>query len=547
MVETTARQNNPTMQLDETVARGRPRRAKAGVNYNEAHESDSDIEEFGDSKPVKNPFSQANVRELANQMSRPHLERLVCAMFKSSAEFRASFKAEVNKVALAKRREVLPKTGENGLGTLGVLPAEVLVNILSYLKFKDRKTMTTAVSPDLNEYHWVASLWSKISTKDIPYGILTEKIIPHIQDHMPPKCVKELILVYKLASTQDLSLWLCSGYADSLTDKQYNLPRAERILAYFAREHELKSLTIEQGSATLKPKRMDFIKRLLEENESFRQVTDFTINMAHGGAYPTFNFQTLIELFQYWPHLTSVTMDVPGHYMDSSLQLKNFKELSMLRNGRIRDSYNYITRLSFSNSMKVDAEVMCHLGTLFPELEVGIFKRVSSARALTGKAKECWSPYEFVSRMPRLREIVIGLQGNNMKEESRAASMLFFSMIHHSPKLHTMVFEQHGYQMQNQMELFCAIKKWKNWRGICNDSIKSLNIKGWALEWDLLTHKGKMFSTPNIEKVDAIDCINKRNDDLIHFMKHGGNYPIPPPQESAPSGSSEPSPPPLTE
>ncbi|KAF8539402.1 hypothetical protein BDD12DRAFT_805381 [Trichophaea hybrida] len=529
MVETTARQNNPTMQLDETVARGRPRRAKAGVNYNEAHESDSEIEEFGDSKPVKNPFSQANVRELANQMSRPHLEHLICAMFKCSAEFRASFKAEVNKVALAKRREVLPKTGENGLGTLGVLPAEgsyerlllfggfhsvlttatVLVNILSYLKFKDRKTVTTAVSPDLNEYHWVASLWSKISTKDIPYGILTEKIIPHIQDHMPPK--------------------------------------AERILAYFAREHELKSLTIEQGSATLKPKRMDFIKRLLEENESFRQVTDFTINMAHGGAYPTFNFQTLIELFQYWPHLTSVTMDVPGHYMDSSLQLKNFKELSVLRNGRIRDSYNYITRLSFSNSMKVDAEVMCHLGTLFPELEVGIFKRVYSARALMGKAKECWSPYEFVSRMPRLREIVICLQGNNMKEESRAASMLFFSMIHHSPKLHTMVFEQHSYQMQNQMELFCAIKKWKNWRGICNDSIKSLKIKGWALEWDLLTHKGKMFSTPNIEKVDAIDCINKRNDDLIHFMKHGGNYPILPLQESAPSGSSEPSPSPLTE
>jgi len=181
-------------------------------------------------------------------------------------------------------------------------------------------------------------------------------------------------------------------------------------------------------------------------------------------------------------------MDIMSHYMDSTLQLKNFKELASLRNGRIRDSHNYITRLSFSTYMKVDAEIICHLGTLFPELEVGIFKCISSARVLTGKAKECWSPYEFVSRMPRLREIFISLQGNTMKDESRAASMLFFSMIHHSPKLDKMVFEQYGHSMQNQMELFCAIKKWKNWRGICNDSIKSLTLRGWALEWDRKAH-----------------------------------------------------------
>jgi len=126
------------MEPDETVARGRPRRAKAGVNYNEVDESDSGIEEIGALKPVKNPFSQAGVRELTNQMSRPKLERLICTMFKSSAEFRASFKAEVSKAANEKRREVLPRTGGGGLGTLGVLPAEGIYVLAVVWRFSQR-------------------------------------------------------------------------------------------------------------------------------------------------------------------------------------------------------------------------------------------------------------------------------------------------------------------------------------------------------------------------------------------------------------------------
>lgn len=234
------------------------------------------------------------------------------------------------------------------------------------------------------------------------------------------------------------------------------------------------------------------------------------------------------------------------YQVEDTLQVKSFREIALasssLKSGSsLRSRHNYITRLSFSDRMKVEARVICNLGSLFPELEVAVFGQLYDARAISEHAKEPVSVYETVSRMPRLREIVIGLASQPSKEEMRGASMMFFSIVHQAPVLRSMVFSAIDH-LPPQMELFCALKKWKDWCGINNASIRSLTLKGWALEWDrqfspavacckltfacpVLTHKGHKFSVPNVDNVAAIDCRNTRKDNLVYFMRHGGCYP----------------------
>ena len=236
------------------------------------------------------------------------------------------------------------------------------------------------------------------------------------------------------------------------------------------------------------------------------------------------------------------------YQVEDTLQVKSFREIALasssLKSGSsLRSRHNYITRLSFSDRMKVEARVICHLGSLFPELEVAVFGQLYDARAISEHAKESVSVYETVSRMPRLREIVIGLASQPSKEEMRGASMMFFSIVHQAPVLQSMVFSAIDHLPPPQMELFCALKKWKDWCGINNASIRSLTLRGWALEWDrqfpppcvahckltfacpVLTHKGYKFSVPNVDNVAAIDCRNTRKDNLVYFMRHGGCYP----------------------
>lgn len=269
--------------------------------------------------------------------------------------------------------------------------------------------------------------------------------------------------------------------------EQYHIPKAEKLLAYFAREHELRKITIREGTANLTPRRIEFIKKLLEDHESFRHVVQFEV-VTGFGAFPGFRIHSLLELLQYWPELKSITMDVPMYATEDNLRVKSFKEIALasssLRPGSsLRSRHNYITRLSFSERMKVNAQVICHLGSLFPELEVAVFGQLYDAMTIGEDVTEPVSVYQIVSRMPRLREIVIGLSSNHSKEEMRGASMMFFSIIYQAPVLRSMVFGSLNH-IPPKMELFCALKKWKDWRGINNASIRSLTLKGWALEWD---------------------------------------------------------------
>jgi hypothetical protein len=73
------------------------------------------------------------------------------------------------------------------------------------------------------------------------------------------------------------------------------------------------------------------------------------------------------------------------------------------------------------------------------------------------------------------------------------------------------------------MELFCAIKEWKNWTGISNHSLEQLYLNSWALQWDLLTHNGYMFQTPNMKNAITEDCLNISKEDPAKLLKNGGS------------------------
>jgi hypothetical protein len=62
----------------------------------------------------------------------------------------------------------------------------VIVHTLGFLPFKDRKTMTSVVSPHLNKFKWVASLWSEIDTISVPYIPFLNIVLPKLET----KCIK---------------------------------------------------------------------------------------------------------------------------------------------------------------------------------------------------------------------------------------------------------------------------------------------------------------------------------------------------------------------
>ena len=115
----------PRSEVMATVARSRARRSHAArVSYTESDGHDSD-DGSPPEKRVRTSYTQARVREFANAMPRPDLESLICSMFKSSAEFRARFKAEMDKKNLDTRElQPLPRSHSSRLGSLGRFPAE---------------------------------------------------------------------------------------------------------------------------------------------------------------------------------------------------------------------------------------------------------------------------------------------------------------------------------------------------------------------------------------------------------------------------------------
>lgn len=115
----------PRSEAIATVARSRARRPHAArVSYTESDGHDSD-DGSPPEKRARTSYTQARVREFANAMPRPDLENLICSMFKSSAEFRARLKAEMDKKELDTRElQPPPRLHSNRLGSLGRFPAE---------------------------------------------------------------------------------------------------------------------------------------------------------------------------------------------------------------------------------------------------------------------------------------------------------------------------------------------------------------------------------------------------------------------------------------
>jgi SET domain-containing protein len=78
-----------------------------------------------------------------------------------------------------------------------VLTVVVIVHTLGFLPFKDRKTMTSVVSPHLNKFKWVASLWSEIDTRSVPYIPLLNIVLPKLGT----KFIKHFTMVFKRVCT----------------------------------------------------------------------------------------------------------------------------------------------------------------------------------------------------------------------------------------------------------------------------------------------------------------------------------------------------------
>jgi hypothetical protein len=79
------------------------------------------------------------------------------------------------------------------------------------------------------------------------------------------------------------------------------------------------------------------------------------------------------------------------------------------------------------------------------------------------------------------------------------------------------------YLVYTPVKLFSAIKDWKDWLGISNKSLKSLYLNKWALEWDLLNHKGFKFQAPNIKKIVMDEYIDIKIGDRVPLMKNEGS------------------------
>lgn len=298
--------------------------------------------------------------------------------------------------------------------------------------------------------------------------------------------------------------------------KQCQNPRAEKLLTYCAQNHTLQSLTLIQSSGNISAKRLAHVKKLLTKYDSFRQIRHFDIRMDNPPSYPKFDFTCVLELCKYWPKLHILKIKCPGYDMEDSLNVVNFKALGMRsQSGTFMGRpYNFITHLHFGSSTRIAPSVVCEIGRYFPELEVGIFKNVGETQRILERVKHAPSFYEVVNPMPRLRQLQIGIYGNpDAKGENKAVSALFFSCIHQAPVLRKFTFEHMAWSPSKKMELFCALKKsGGSWKGMRREELRELTIRGWALEWDVLTHRGYRFELPNVVSVEAPDCSNIRKD-----------------------------------
>jgi hypothetical protein len=143
--------------------------------------------------------------------------------------------------------------------------------------FKDRKTMTSMVSPHLNEFKWVASLWSEVDTSAIPCLPLLDIVIPKLGT----KFIKHFTMVFKRVCTFPAVKNQSISVTNSFHQGNGNTHRIEKLLRIMAKDHELKSFTMVDYDWYLTSRHFDLIRTRLENNPKFCQVQHFAVKFTH--------------------------------------------------------------------------------------------------------------------------------------------------------------------------------------------------------------------------------------------------------------------------
>lgn len=123
--------------------------------------------------------------------------------------------------------------------------------------------------------------------------------------------------------------------------------------------------------------------------------------------------------------------------------------------------------------------------------------------------------------MSRLRVLdihLVSFSGLMNERSALAVSALFLSLIHHAPRLVEFSYKQ---SCDCTVGLLQATKAWRGYKGIRNESLKRLKVRGFTIELDLLTSGSHKIHLPNIESFTKAACLVTYESSLRDFFKDG--------------------------
>ena len=275
-------------------------------------------------------------------------------------------------------------------------------------------------------------------------------------------------------------------------------------------------------------KRLEVLQKLMRENRSMQKIVEFSLKIGERGLHYRDNVlrnaEMAIELVGYWPELQVIQLEAPGG-IHERLGVKSFRILSEagseVKPGLRSRAHNYITRLTLIGGMEISSEILVRLGTYFPELQTFRADNIGPTDALDVIHKDCANGYTYASHMPRLESLEVNFGYRHDHKPTTAISTFFFSLIHQAPNIRHIGYRCEGAH-NDKLKLFEAIRKWRGgWKGSCHDTLTTMKLRGFALEWKLLSSKGAVCSFNQLENIDGEGCVNIERD-LAKLMKGGG-------------------------
>lgn len=311
-------------------------------------------------------------------------------------------------------------------------------------------------------------------------------------------------------------------------DEQNSIPKAEKLLNILARFHELESLKLTQRTAPLNHRKLDAIRKLAEDFHKFRHIKQFSmeIPMELLRDHSIVQAERAIDLVAYWPQLQKFSISMPGgRDRLTTVYMRRLSETgSLVKDGPKIMAKNYITSLSFTGGMVVDAEVFLHMGNFFPELRNLKITQVADYSNSLDNAIDQSTDYDaLIPKLPRLKTCEVCFR-DAKHGKANASSVLFFGIMKAAPHLEKLIY-QAGDQCYDRVKLFSSIRKWKpegSWKGVKLPKLKHLVMRDWAIEWKLLSYKGAKCEFPSMEKTEAPYCISVETSDLVKLLKNGG-------------------------